>query len=109
MSKQTLKQATINQSTNTIPITQIDTEYDISQYQANDLIIDATQSNPAVRLAKGVYQKIRRLITTPLIALFVLAPWLTLNQTPLVQMDLTTRQLHLFGFNLRCNLLVWQP
>ena len=100
MSKQTLKQATINQSTNTIPITQIDTEYDISQYQANDLIIDATQSNPAVRLARGVYQKIRRLITTPLIALFVLAPWLTLNQTPLVQMDLTTRQLHLFGFNL---------
>ena len=110
MSKQTLKQPSLkqpalkqlagNKPISTIPITQIETEYDISQYQANDLIIDATQSNPAVRLAKGFYQKIRRVITAPLIALFVCAPWLTFDQMPLVQMDLTTRQLHLFGFNL---------
>lgn len=68
-------------------------------YQADDLIIDATQHNSAIRLVKGKYQKIRRWIATPLIALFVLAPWLTMNDNPLLQMDLETRQLHVFGIN----------
>lgn len=68
-------------------------------YQADDLIIDATQHNSAIRLVKGKYQKIRCWVTGPLIALFVLAPWLTMNENPLLQMDLETRQLHVFGIN----------
>lgn len=76
---------------NQIPIINIDTQPD------PNLIIDATQHNPAVRLAKGKFQKWRRVLAGPLILLFLLAPWLTINNAPLLQMDLETRQLHLFG------------
>jgi cytochrome c oxidase accessory protein FixG len=72
---------------------------DPAHYQADDLIINATQHNSAIRLVKGTYQKIRRWTAGPLIALFVLAPWLTLNSNPVLQMDLESRQLHLFGIN----------
>lgn len=85
-----------------IPLTNLPVDTIIetpSFYQADDLIIDATQHNSAIRLVKGKYQKIRRWVTGPLIALFVMAPWLTMNGNPLLQMDLETRQLHLFGIN----------
>ena len=82
---------------NLIPISVIDENP--AFYQASDLIIDATQHNSAIRLIKGKFQRIRRWVSTPLIALFVLAPWLSLNDNPLLQMDLESRQLHLFGIN----------
>jgi len=61
---------------------------------------DATQHNPAVRLAQGRYQRLRRLLCVPLIGLFLLAPWLTLNGAPLLWMDLDTRALHVVGLTL---------
>ena len=60
-------------------------------------IVDATQHNQAVRLVKGPYQLLRRLSSGPLILLFLLAPWLTLNQAPILWMDLDRHVLHLFG------------
>lgn len=76
---------------NQIPAINLETQPD------PNLIIDATQHNPAVRLAKGEFQRWRRALAGPLILLFLLAPWLTINNAPLLQMDLETRQLHLFG------------
>jgi len=73
-----------------IPITTIEDH--------NSLIIDATQHNSAVRLAKGKFQRLRRLSSTPLILLFLLAPWLTLNGSPILWMDLDQHVLHLMGF-----------
>ncbi len=64
------------------------------------LEVDATRSNPAIRLAKGMYQKWRRVIAGSLILGFILAPWLQLNGAPLLWMDLPNRELHLFGLTL---------
>jgi len=69
----------------------------IDPHAEPNLTIDATQHNPAVRLFKGRYQRWRRAISAPLVLLFTLAPWLTINQAPLLHMDLETRQLHLLG------------
>ena len=85
-----------NSSSPNIPLVDI---YDPAHYQADDLIVNATQHNAAIRLVKGTYQKIRRWTAGPMIALFVLAPWLTINSSPVLQMDLESRQLHLFGIN----------
>lgn len=74
-----------------IPIVNLDDQ------PTSDLIIDATQHNPAVRLAKGKFQRWRRAISGPLLLVFLMAPWLTLNGAPLLQMNLETRQLHLLG------------
>jgi len=68
-------------------------------YPANKLLVNATQNNSAVRLVKGKFQRIRRWLAAPLIALFIVSPWLTMNGHPVLQMDLETRQLHLFGIN----------
>ena len=68
-------------------------------YPANEALVNATLHNAAIRLVKGTYQKIRRWTAGPLILLFVLAPWLTMNANPILQMDLESRQLHLFGIN----------
>ena len=62
-----------------------------------DITVDATRHNPAVRLAKGYFQRWRRAITYPLVALFLLAPWLQLNEAPLLWMDLSSRELHVLG------------
>jgi len=72
-----------------IPITPIN--------QDNQPLIDATQHNAAVRLAKGKFQKLRRLTSAPLILLFLLAPWITINDAPILWMDLNGHVLHLFG------------
>lgn len=72
-----------------IPITSIDKD--------NQPLIDATQHNAAVRLAKGKFQKLRRLTSAPLILLFLLAPWITINDAPILWMDLEGHALHLFG------------
>lgn len=85
-----------------IPVTHID--------EKNSLIIDATAHNEAVRLAKGRYQLIRRLINAPLIFIFLFAPWLTINNAPLLWMDLERHVLHLFGFTFWPNdllMLTW--
>lgn len=74
-----------------IPVVHLD------EPENSNLIIDATQHNPAVRLAKGTFQRWRRGISGPLILLFLLAPWLTINDAPWLQMDLESRQLHLMG------------
>jgi cytochrome c oxidase accessory protein FixG len=88
---------------NRIPLKEIDTttnHIDMPiQYNVGEAIVNANNYNPAIRLASGLYQKLRRLINTPLILLFVLAPWLTINSAPILQMDLTSRQLHLLGIN----------
>ena len=60
-------------------------------------IVDATLHNEAVRLAKGRYQRLRRLTSGPLILMFILGPWLTINDAPLLWMDLDKHVLHLFG------------
>ncbi|MGR6871643.1 cytochrome c oxidase accessory protein CcoG [Pseudomonas sp. HK3] len=60
-------------------------------------IVDATLHNEAIRLAKGRYQLIRRFSSAPLIFMFLLAPWLTINDAPLLWMDLDKHVLHLFG------------
>jgi len=62
--------------------------------------VDATQSNPAIRLAKGRHQLWRRLVAGALTLLFLLAPWLQLNGAPLLWMDLPNRELHLLGITL---------
>jgi len=62
--------------------------------------VDATQSNPAIRLAKGRYQMWRRVIAGVLTLLFLLAPWLQINGAPLLWMDLPNRELHLLGLTL---------
>lgn len=72
-----------------IPTTSIETN--------NQPIVDATQHNAAVRLAKGPFQKLRRLTSGPLILLFLLAPWVTMNDAPILWMDLEHHVLHLFG------------
>ena len=74
-----------------IPVVHLDEPH------TSDLIIDATQHNPAVRLAKGTFQRWRRGISGPLILLFLLAPWLKINNAPWLHMDLESRQLHLMG------------
>lgn len=60
-------------------------------------IVDATQHNPAIRLYKGFYQLLRRIINLPLIGLFLLAPWLMVNDAPLLWMDIGGKKLHLLG------------
>lgn len=60
-------------------------------------IVDATRHNAAIRLAKGKFQLLRRLTSAPLILLFLLAPWLTINGAPILWMDLDHHVLHLFG------------
>lgn len=72
-----------------IPTTNLDTH--------DNLIIDATQHNAAVRLAKGKFQRLRRYTSAPLILLFLLSPWLTINGAPLLWMDLEHHVLHLMG------------
>lgn len=72
-----------------IPTTQVD--------ELDRPIVDATVHNQAVRLAKGHYQFIRRLSSGPLILMFLLAPWLTINNAPVLWMDLDHHVLHLFG------------
>ncbi len=62
--------------------------------------VDATRSNPSIRLAKGMYQEWRRIIAGSMIAVFILAPWLELNGAPLLWMDLQNRELHLVGLTL---------
>ncbi|WP_283786173.1 cytochrome c oxidase accessory protein CcoG [Bermanella sp. WJH001] len=62
-------------------------------------VIDATRHNAAVRLAKGRYQILRRLTSGPLILMFLLGPWLTINGAPLLWMDLGNHVLHLFGLS----------
>ncbi len=62
--------------------------------------VDATQANPAIRLAKGRYQIGRRVIAGMLTLLFLLAPWLHINGAPLLWMDLPNRELHLLGLTL---------
>ena len=62
-------------------------------------VIDATRHNEAVRLAKGRYQILRRLTSAPLILMFLLGPWLTINDAPLLWMDLNNHVLHLFGLS----------
>jgi cytochrome c oxidase accessory protein FixG len=64
------------------------------------LEVDATRTNPAIRLAKGMYQKWRRIIAGSMIAVFILAPWLEVNGAPLLWMDLQNRELHLVGLTL---------
>ncbi len=64
------------------------------------LEVDATRTNPAIRLAKGMYQKWRRAISGSLIAVFILAPWLEINGAPILWMDLQNRELHLAGLTL---------
>lgn len=65
-----------------------------------DVTVDATRHNPAVRLAKGAFQRWRRLINIPLLGVFLLAPWLELNGAPLLWMDLASRELHVLGLTL---------
>lgn len=72
-----------------IPTTSLD--------QNDEPIVDATRHNAAVRLAKGKFQILRRLTSTPLILLFLLAPWLRINDAPILWMDLEHHVLHLFG------------
>ncbi|NVK36559.1 MAG: cytochrome c oxidase accessory protein CcoG [Gammaproteobacteria bacterium] len=72
-----------------IPTTAID--------QNDEPVVDATRHNAAVRLVKGKFQLLRRLTGTPLILLFLLAPWLTINGAPVLWMDLDHHVLHLFG------------
>ena len=72
-----------------IPTTQVD--------ELDRPIVDATVHNQAVRLAKGRYQLIRRLSSGPLILMFLLAPWVTINNAPVLWMDLDQHVLHLFG------------
>ena len=74
---------------NQIPITQLDSP-----------IIDATQHNPAIRLAKGRFQLWRRASAGPLVVLFLLAPWLTINDAPWLWMNLEARELHFLGLTL---------
>ncbi len=62
--------------------------------------VDATQANPAIRLAKGRHQLWRRIMAGALTLLFLLAPWLQLNGAPLLWMDLPNRELHLLGLTL---------
>lgn len=85
-----------------IPVTQLD--------ELNSPIIDATVHNEAVRLAKGRYQLIRRFTSAPLILIFLFAPWLTINDAPLLWMDLNHHVLHLFGITFWPNdllMLTW--
>jgi len=63
----------------------------------NAPIVDATRHNEAVRLVKGRYQRLRRWLSGPLILLFILAPWLEINNAPLLWMNLEDHTLHLFG------------
>lgn len=84
-----------NTDPHSIPLKNIEPSF----YPPNEAMVNATLHNAAIRLAKGTYQKIRRWTAGPLIALFVLAPWLTMNTNPILQMDLESRQLHLFGIN----------
>ncbi len=62
--------------------------------------VDATQANPAIRLAQGRHQLWRRIMAGTLSLLFLLAPWLQLNGAPLLWMDLPNRELHLLGLTL---------
>lgn len=85
-----------------IPVTQLD--------ELNSPIIDATVHNETVRLAKGRYQLIRRFTSAPLILIFLFAPWLTINDAPLLWMDLNHHVLHLFGITFWPNdllMLTW--
>lgn len=68
-----------------------------NRIQMVDVTIDATRHNPAVRLAKGNFQRWRRAVTIPLLGLFLFAPWLHLNGAPLLWMDLASRELHVVG------------
>jgi cytochrome c oxidase accessory protein FixG len=79
---------------NHIPLKNIDQPSSIQP-----ALVDANNHNPAIRLASGLYQKIRRGVNLPLMLMFVLSPWLTLNNAQVLQMDLDSRQLHLFGLN----------
>ncbi len=91
---------------NSIPLTDVTADKAAQHLPSHDPnthsspVPDATQHNPAVRLAKGRYQLLRRLLCVPLIGLFLLAPWLTLNDAPLLWMDLSKRALHVVGLTL---------
>ena len=50
-----------------------------------------------VRLTKGYYQNLRRLVSWPLLALYFAVVWVQWNGLPLVQFDFSDRRIILFG------------
>jgi hypothetical protein len=55
------------------------------------------QGKVYTRKISGFYQSIRRYTGLPLIAAFILLPWLIIDGRPAVHFDLPARQFHIFG------------
>tara|TARA_R110000868_G_scaffold326074_2_gene587031 strand:+ start:22191 stop:23582 length:1392 start_codon:yes stop_codon:yes gene_type:complete len=56
-----------------------------------------------VRLQAGRFQNLRRAVSWPLLGLFLVFPWLSLNGTPWLRFSFDSRRIHVFG-----QTLLWQ-
>lgn len=52
------------------------------------------------RSTKGKFQRARRMVAWPLLALYLILPWISYNQRPVIWFDLTELHFHIFNITL---------
>ncbi len=56
----------------------------------------ASSSKVYTRRIHGFYQRLRRLVSAPLLLAFFLLPWISIDQRPAIFLDISARKFHIF-------------